>query len=102
MPEHTTTDGAPHIYYVRKRAGMAGQVAFTARVGYPDEPPRDVTFVGSVYGGPVVMHTTISRNVSTLEEAEWWEPETIETSVTDPGRFGEFGETWVRRFFAAS
>jgi hypothetical protein len=87
---------------VRKQAGIAGQYAVTARVGYPDEAPRDVTFVGSVYGGPVVMRTEISRNVSALEEAEWWETQTVETFVSDPRRFGEFGESWVRRFFEAS
>jgi hypothetical protein len=75
----------PHIYWVRKHAGIAGQFAVSARVGYPDEAPREVTFVGSVYGGPVVMQT-----------------ERGETFVTDPGRFGEFGEEWVRRFFEAA
>jgi hypothetical protein len=93
---------SPHIYHVRKRAGIAGQFQVDARVGYPDEAPRDVSFVGSVYGGPVVMLTEVSRNVSTLEEAEWWETETVETFVSDPGRFGDFGTEWVRRFFAAS
>lgn len=83
----TTTRGAdaPHIYFVRKQAGIAGQFAVSARVGYPDEPPRDVEFVGSVYGGPVVMRSGA-----------------VETFVTDPGRFGEFGVEWARRFFAAS
>jgi hypothetical protein len=93
---------APHIYWVRKRSGIAGQYAITARVGYPDEAPRDVTFIGSVYGGPVIMRTEVSRNVSTLEEAQWWETKTVETFVTDPARFGDFGEAWVRAFFAAS
>jgi hypothetical protein len=73
---------AAHIYFVRKQAGIAGQFAVNARVGYEDEPPRDVTFVGSTYGGPVVMKT-----------------DGIETFVTDPGRFGEFGVKWVERFF---
>jgi hypothetical protein len=76
---------APHIYYVRKRAGIAGQFAVDARVGYQDEAPRDVTFVGSVYGGPVVMQS-----------------DGRETFVSDPGRFGEFGTDWVRRFFGES
>jgi hypothetical protein len=102
MPDHITADDAPHIHYVRKRAGIADQFQVDARVSYPDEEPRDVSFVGSVYGGPVIMRTEISRNVSTLEEADWWETETIETFVTDPGRFGDFGTEWVRRFFAAS
>jgi hypothetical protein len=72
----------PHIYYIRRRTGIAGQCAIDARVGYPDEAPRDVSFIGSVYGGPVVMRSG-----------------SIETFVTDPGRFGEFGEDWARRFF---
>lgn len=75
----------PHIYYVRKAAGIAGQYAVNARVGYVDEPPRDVTFIGSVYGGPVVMRSG-----------------DVETFVSDPGRFGAFGTDWVRRFFGAT
>jgi len=71
----------PHIYYIRKRAGIAGQYAVDARVGYPDEAPREISFVGSVYGGPVVMKTACA-----------------ETFVSDPGRFGDFGTDWVRRF----
>ena len=78
-------DTGPHIYWIRKQAGIAGQFAVTARVGYTDEPPREVSFVGSVYGGPVVMRTG-----------------TLETFVTEPGRFGEFGLDWVRRFFASA
>lgn len=73
----------PHIYFVRRQDGIAGQFSVSARVGYPDEAPRDVAFIGSVYGGPVVMKTAHG-----------------ETFVTEPGRFGEFGEQWVRNFFA--
>lgn len=74
----------PHIYWVRPRKGIAGQFEVAARVGYPDEAPREVAFIGSTYGGPVVMRSGA-----------------VETFVTDPGRFGEFGTTWVRRFFEA-
>jgi hypothetical protein len=81
MPE----SDSPHIYFVRRTSGIAGQFQVKARIGYPDEAPREVVFVGSVYGGPVVMQSGPH-----------------ETFVTDPGRFGDFGETWVRRFFAAS
>jgi hypothetical protein len=84
-PITAITDDAPHIYFVRKQAGIAGQFQVNARVGYPDEAPRDVSFVGSVYGGPVVM----------ISDGR-------EIFVANPGRFGEFGEGWVRRFFAAS
>lgn len=74
----------PHIYWIERGAGIAGQYAYSARVGYEGEAPREVMFIGSEYGGPVVMRT-----------------EAGEVFVTDPGRFGEFGRDWVRRFFAA-
>jgi hypothetical protein len=74
----------PTIHSVKRHTGIAGQYAVTADVSYPDEPRETVEFVGSVYGGPVVMRT----------------PSGLETFVTDPGRFGEFGTEWVRRFFA--
>ena len=75
----------PHIYWIRKGAGIAGQFPVTARIGYVDEAPREVTFTGSVYGGPVVMQ---SGNVQTF--------------VTNAARFGTvFGVEWVRRFFGA-
>lgn len=80
-----TAPEAPHIYFIRETAGIAGQLAVSARVGYPDESPRDVEFIGSHYGGPVLMLTGA-----------------VETFVTEPGRFGEFGTDWVRRFFARS
>jgi hypothetical protein len=67
---------------IRRHSGIAGQFAVSAEVTYPGEPMRAVTFTGS-NGGPVVMTTA-------------------ETFVTDPGRFGKFGETWVRKFFEAA
>lgn len=75
----------PTIHNLRKRAGIAGQFAVSADVEYPDEPRRSVTFVGSTYGGPVLMQT-----------------DGRETFVTAPDRFGKFGTDWVRRFFEAS
>jgi hypothetical protein len=69
------------IHSIRKQTGIAGQFAVIAEVQYPDEPKRRVEFVGSTYGGPVVMRH-----------------DSFETFVSDPGRFGEFGEQWVRRF----
>lgn len=71
------------VHNVRRQAGIAGQFSVTADVEYTDEPRRRVEFVGSTYGGPVVMRT-----------------DSVETFVTDPSRFGEFGTEWVRRFFA--
>jgi hypothetical protein len=73
------------VHSIRKSAGIAGQFSVTARVEYPGEGRSTVTFVGSHYGGPVVMRTG-----------------GVETFVTDPGRFGEFGTDWVRRFFTAA
>jgi hypothetical protein len=73
------------VLSVKRRPGIAGQFSVTAEVAYEDEPMRLVEFVGSVYGGPVVMVT-----------------ESVQQFVTDPGRFGEFGEQWVRRFFGAA
>lgn len=73
------------IRRITEARGVAGQIAFSAFVTYPGEDESCVTFVGNVYGGPVVMVT---------------EGNPRGTFVTDPGRFGEFGEAWVRAFFA--
>jgi hypothetical protein len=77
----------PYIYWVRRSAGIAGQFAVIARVGYPGESPVELTFTGSVYGGPVVMSTPSNPGG---------------VFVSDPGRFGPFDEAWVRRFFGAT
>lgn len=66
---------------IRKQSGVAGQISFTAST---DDGP--LTFVGSVYGGPVVMVL----------------PSGVQTFVSDAGRFGEFGEQWVENFLVAS
>jgi hypothetical protein len=73
------------IHNVKRESGIAGQFAVTADVEHPGEERSKVTFVGSVYGGPVVMRSS-----------------GVETFVTDPSRFGEFGTDWVRRFFGQS
>lgn len=67
-----------------KKVGIAGQFAITAYPSYDGEAPDPVTFVGSIYGGPVVMITGAASQVF----------------VTSPERFGPFGKEWVRRFFA--
>lgn len=72
----------PTIHKVKRRNGIAGQVQYDAVVEYEDEEPATVSFVGSVYGGPVVM---ITGNVQRF--------------VANPERFGPFGEQWVRNFF---
>lgn len=69
------------VHAIRRQAGIAGQFSVSADVEYPGESPCTVVFIGSTYGGPVVMRTG-----------------RVETFVTDPGRFGEFGTDWVRRF----
>ena len=73
----------PTLANVKHRNGIAGQYSITADVTYPGEPTERIEFVGSHYGGPVVMVT----------------PAGAQHFVTDPGRFGKFGEIWVRRFF---
>lgn len=74
---------APSVTKIFSRKGVAGQFSVQATVTYPGEPPRIVDFVGSVYGGPVLMVT-----------------DTDEVWVTEPGRFGTFGKAWVKAFFA--
>lgn len=81
MSAPTTT--APVVSKVFQRKGTCGQFSVQATVTHPGEEPRVVEFVGSSYGGPVLMIT-----------------ETWETYVSEPGRFGRFGKGWVRRFFA--
>jgi hypothetical protein len=73
----------PTVTKLFQRKGVAGQFSVQATVTYPGEAPSIVEFVGSVYGGPVLMVTDLG-----------------ETWVTDPGRFGKFGKAWVRKFFA--
>lgn len=72
----------PTLGKISRQAGIAGQISYSVPVTYSDEPTSTVQFVGSVYGGPVVMVTPASQ-----------------TFVTDPNRFGKFGPEWVRRFF---
>ncbi len=74
------------VIKISRHNGVAGQLAYTARVQYPGEDPGEVTFVGSTYGGPVVMVTDGF-------------PDGV--FVRDPSRFGKFSPTWVRRFFGA-
>lgn len=74
----------PKVTNMQRHAGIAGQYEITATVQYDDEPASVARFVGSTYGGPVVMVM----------------PSGAQTFVTDPDRFGAFGIDWVRRFFA--
>ena len=81
MTTHTRV--TPEVTKVFSRKGIAGQFAVQATVTYPGEDSRIVEFVGSTYGGPVLMVT---------EYGQTW--------VTDPSRFGKFGKAWVKNFFA--
>jgi hypothetical protein len=75
---------APTLGKIRKQNGVAGQVSCSVPVTYPGEPTRLVTFIGSNYDGPVVMV----------------QPDGQQTGVSEPSRYGSFGEAWVRSFFA--
>jgi len=75
----------PVLGKIKRSNGVAGQVSYTVEVTYPDEDTSPVTFVGSVYGGPVVMLT------ESMPEGVF---------VNDVERFGVFGPDWVRRFFS--
>lgn len=75
---------APKLGEIRRENGIAGQISYSVAVTYPGESASTVQFVGSSYGGPVTMVTASG----------------MQTHVDDPGRFGEFGPEWVRRFFA--
>lgn len=74
----------PKVTDVKRHAGVAGQFSVTATVTYPDEGSERIEFVGSTYGGPVLMRTPAGHDLF----------------VSDPGRHGEFGAEWVTRFFA--
>lgn len=74
---------SPTLGNIKRKNGVAGQVSWSTTVSYPGEDPATITFVGSTYGGPVVMVVGDRQ-----------------TFVTDPSRFGPFGAQWVRNFFA--
>lgn len=73
----------PTLGKIKRTNGVAGQVAYDVEVTYPGQQPSTATFVGSVYGGPVVMVL----------------PSGVQTFVTEPSQYGKFSPTWVRRFF---
>jgi hypothetical protein len=79
----THPDLRPEVIKISRTNGVAGQLQYTARVRYPDEDVSTVAFVGSTYGGPVLMITAGFPDG---------------TFVYDPARFGEFSPRWVRRF----
>ena len=87
MSEQQNASAAPVVSNIKRYAGTAGQFGVFAMVTYPGEAPREIEFVGSVYGGPVIM---VSMT-------------TPQTFVREPERFGNFADdpiAWVRRFFS--
>lgn len=76
----------PLVNDIKRDPGIAGQYSITARVIYPGELPETITFVGSSYGGPIVMITPSGQQVF------------VSRAVTD--RLGEqLSPEWVRGFF---
>lgn len=81
-----TENPEPEVVRVKRKNGIAGQFQMVADVQYGETTPAPVTFVGSTYGGPVVM---VDSNG-------------MQHFVTNPDRFGDFAtdaEEWVYRFF---
>jgi hypothetical protein len=71
------------VVELKRSAGIAALFAVTVTATHEDDPEETtITFIGSVYGGPVVMQL----------------PSGAQTFVTAPERFGKFGEEWVCRF----
>lgn len=82
---------APTIKSIKRRNGVAGQIAYDVVTQYPgEEPERPVTFIGSAYGGPVVMTWASTAAPSGR----------VAVFVSDPGQHGKFSPEWVRRFYA--
>jgi hypothetical protein len=70
---------------IHKHTGIAGQFEISAVVEYEGEAQQTVSFVGSVYGGPIVMVTPYGQTF-------------VSASVTD--RIGsQLTPAWVERFF---
>lgn len=87
MAEATTTIPGKTWTTPKKSAGAAGQYQLSTTVTYEGEQPTALTFVGSAYGGPIVMVL----------------PSGVQTFVTDPGRFGsKLDAGWVDAFLSAS
>ena len=74
----------PTLGKITRKNGIAGDVSYTVAVTYPGESSSTVTFIGNIYGGPIIMVLPSGR----------------QTFVTNPGRHGKFNPAWVRSFFA--
>ena len=88
--EGTTTGTAPGatLLAIRREEGVAGQYAYHCRIKYfPDEPASRVTFVGSAYGGSVVMISEVWGQMIVAEEVAY--------------RCGALlSPEWIRRFYS--
>jgi hypothetical protein len=81
-------DDNPTVTNVKRHAGIAGAYSISAAVQYDGEPGDRVEFVGSVYGGPIVMVTPAGETA-------------VSSAVTD--RIGsELSPEWVARFFGGA
>lgn len=72
---------------ITRHNGVAGQYTLTAKVR-DEYGTREASFVGSAYGGPVVLVYVAENGTE------------VQTFVSNPERHGPFGPEWVRRFFA--
>jgi hypothetical protein len=76
----------PTLGTITRVPGIAGQYGYRVAVTYPGEPVETVTFVGSTYGGPIVMETAMGQTF-------------VSSAVLD--RIGrKLTPEWVRAFFA--
>lgn len=82
-----TDTQTPSLANIRRHNGIAGQFSYSVAVTYPGEAASVVTFVSSVYGGPIVMVTPDGHQVP------------VSSRVTE--RIGgTLTPEWVRQFFA--
>jgi len=80
-------DTTPTVDQIKRHNGVAGQFSYSARVRYPGESASTVTFVGSTYGGPIIMVTPDGHQIP------------VSSRVTE--RIGAtLNPDWVRAFFA--
>lgn len=71
----------------KRQAGIAGSFAYKTTVTYEGETPTVLTFIGSVYGGPIIMVTQSG----------------VQVPVRDADRFGgRLNAQWVEAFLRAS
>ena len=78
---------SPKLGKITRHNGIAGQFSYSVMTTYPGEPSARVEFVGSVYGGTIIMVTDAGTQIP------------ISSRVTD--RIGStLDPAWIRSFFA--